>query len=791
MDAPRPERPLHILVLADRDWTHPQTGGNGANIYNQVSRWVAWGHRVTVVAGMYPGAAAFEQVSPQIAIHRMGGRATVFPRAIWSVLRGVGRDADVVLEVINGITFLTPLWLRKPRVALVHHVHRELYIGEFGRKGHLLAWVLETLPLRYLYRHTRFLTISRSARDDLVRVGIPRDQITVSYLGVDRGRYRRGTRAEEPRLIYVGRLKAYKRIELVLDVLEAVPGAKLDIVGDGDHREALEAEIARRGLAERVLMHGHVSEERKVELYGRAWVSLTASSSEGWSLTVMEAALCGTPSGAMAVGGLPESVVDGETGVLAHDTDELKRRVGQVIERPELREQMGAAAERRALTFTWERSARAYLEVIEDEAARGPTALGAVLAGSDGARSAALAAVTLANHAIGVVFAVTFARLLGATDYGSLAALLSAFIILAIPGSALQVATAREATVSALGWGVVRGWTRTLAAACVGLAALGAVLREPLADVLGVDEAWAAAALAPTLGLWLLVSVQRGALQGLGAHRDVGWSIMAEGTGRLVLAAVLVLAGAGVTGAFVAAPLSLLLVTAGLAVALARLDRPDAVTTQRAGSHPGRRLGELLGEARLPVVALTLLALLSNLDVILARHTVDGPDAGSYAAAALAAKTLVWVAIGVGLYLLPEATRLAAAGHDPRAALQRALAVVATLCAPPLAVFMLVPGPLLRLAFGTELAGAADQLRVLALAMALLAVACLAVQYMLALGRTAFVPVLAAVAVAEPLVLAHVDDLSGFAAVVLALQSVAALSLLAISLRRPPEIVPA
>jgi O-antigen/teichoic acid export membrane protein len=255
---------------------------------------------------------------------------------------------------------------------------------------------------------------------------------------------------------------------------------------------------------------------------------------------------------------------------------------------------------------------------------------------------------------------------------------------------------------------------------------------------------------------------------------------------------VLVLGGAGVTGAFVAAPLSLLLVTAGLAVALARLDARDEV---RAGVHDpvpgGRALRELLGEARLPVVALTLLALLSNLDVILARHAVDGPDAGSYAAAALAAKTLVWVAIGVGLYLLPEATRLAAAGHDPRVALQRALAVVAALCAPLLAVFMLVPEPLLRLAFGTELAGASGQLRVLALAMALLAVACLAVQYMLALGRTAFVPVLAAVAAAEPLVLAQVDDLSGFAAVVLALQSVAALSLLAISMRRPPEIATA
>ena len=371
MASPLPER-LHILLLADRDWTHPQTGGNGANIYNQVSRWVAWGHKVTVVAGMYPGAAPFQRFSDDLVVHRMGGRATVFPRAVWSVLRGIGRDADVVCEVINGITFLTPLWLRKPRVALVHHVHRELYLGEFGRLGHLLAWVLETMPLRVLYRRTPFLTISRSACDDLVGVGIPPEHITVEYLGVEGEAYHRRERSPEPRLVYVGRLKAYKRIEIVLDVLEAIPSAQLDVVGDGDHRENLEAEVARRGLGDRVTMHGYVSEERKGELYARAWVSLTASSSEGWSLTVMEAALCGTPSAAMAIGGLPESVLDGETGVLAHSVDELRRRVRELVERPDELERLGAAAESRARTFTWDRSAAAYLAILQARAGGAP-----------------------------------------------------------------------------------------------------------------------------------------------------------------------------------------------------------------------------------------------------------------------------------------------------------------------------------------------------------------------------------------------------------------------------------
>jgi glycosyltransferase involved in cell wall biosynthesis len=372
-----PEDRLNVLVLADRCWSHPQGGGTGANLYAQVKRWAEAGHRITVIAGDYPGAERVEQVAPNLTVHRMGGRGTVFPRGVWAVLRGLGRDADVVLEIINGITFLTPLWLRKPRVALVCHPHRELYVGEFGRfRGRLLAALLEELPLRLLYRRAPFLTISESARDDLVEIdGIPREHISVAYCGVEPGFFGRSERTLEPRLLYLGRLKAYKRIDHVLDVLEEVPGATLDIVGDGDHREAVEAEIERRGLGARVQMHGHVDDETRGKMYGRAWILLTASSSEGWGLTVIEAALCGTPSAALAVGGLRESIVDGETGVLADDMKELIRRVRELTADRDQLERLGEAARQRALTFTWERTAAANLRVLRSQfALRAPAA---------------------------------------------------------------------------------------------------------------------------------------------------------------------------------------------------------------------------------------------------------------------------------------------------------------------------------------------------------------------------------------------------------------------------------
>ena len=138
------------------------------------------------------------------------------------------------------------------------------------------------------------------------------------------------------------------------------------MAGEGDHREAIEHEMARRGLAPRVLMHGHVSEEKKLALLQRAWVNMTASSAEGWCLSVMEAAACGTPSVAMAVGGLPESIEDGETGLLAGTPEELVEKTRLIVEDDELRERLGEQARERAREFTWDRTAERNLRVLEE-----------------------------------------------------------------------------------------------------------------------------------------------------------------------------------------------------------------------------------------------------------------------------------------------------------------------------------------------------------------------------------------------------------------------------------------
>ena len=663
---------MHILVLADRDWKHPQGGGSGANLREQARRWIAAGNRVTVVCCSYPGAAR-EERDGALTIHRVGGRSTVFPRAIWRQWRGLVSDADVVLEVVNGVTFLTPLWLRTPRLVLVHHIHRRHYVAEMGRRrGRIAALLLETLPLRLLYRDARFLTVSESAAAEIAEHGVPAESIEVVRNGVDVGDSRGlGAKAVEPTLLYLGRLKRYKRIELVLDALERVPQARLEIAGDGEHRPELEREIERRGLGARVRLHGHVDEARKRELLGSAWVNVTASSNEGWCLTVMEAAAFGTPSVAIAEGGLRESIVHERTGLLATDAAELGDALARILADRELRERLGHAALARAAEFSWDATAGASLAALEAERATGrlPARSLSDLAASDFGRAGGLAAAVIVSNVIALAFTIVFARLLGAGGYGSLAALLSAFIILMVPGSALQIAVAREISAAgAKGGAGVRHWISRIALGAVLVAVAAVLLRDVLGAVLNVDQVWAAAAVPVCAFLWMIVSVERGALQGYQRYRVVAGSIVGEALARLGFGVLLVLAGLDVTGAFLATPLAL------IAIALL-LARPLLQELPRARDR--RPLLDLLAGAWIPVVGLTLLFALQEVHVIVVKHEVSDELAGSYGVAAVAAKAIIWVAVGLGMYLLPEAARRSHEGTDPRPVLMRTLTLIA------------------------------------------------------------------------------------------------------------------
>jgi O-antigen/teichoic acid export membrane protein len=395
-------------------------------------------------------------------------------------------------------------------------------------------------------------------------------------------------------------------------------------------------------------------------------------------------------------------------------------------------------------------------------------------------RAIGLAAAAMAANLVAVVFTVIFTRLLGTAGYGSLAALLNLTVILFVPGSALQVAAAREGTLGRLGRGgelagTLARWTRHLLIGLLAITLAAIVAREPLAALLNVRQEWAAAGVPATAALWLLVCVQRGLLQAGRAYRVVGLSIVFEALGRLAVGLAFVGLGLGVTGAYLGTAASLALTAVVLELVLRRRLGP---ATPGARQHPLRSLAR---DAALPIAALTVVAALQNVDVIMAKHALTETAAGVYAATVVAAKAVVWIAVGLGFWVVPEATRRAAAGGDPRTVLARGLGVIGAVAACALAVFAAVPALLLRTAFGAEYESGDEVLLTLGAAYALLAAAYIAVQFLLGLRRRWFAAALAVVALAEPILLLSANDLESFAAAVLAVQAVGAALVLAIA----------
>ena len=361
-----------------------------------------------------------------------------------------------------------------------------------------------------------------------------------------------------------------------------------------------------------------------------------------------------------------------------------------------------------------------------------------------------MAAAVMGGNVLALLFTVVFARRLGQTGYGSLSALISTYIILMVPGSAVQTTVAREVSAavaagdSAAGAGVWR-WLERLAGVTFLACAVSVLGRHGLAGVIGVgDVPWGAAATLPSGCLWLMVSVQRGALQGFHRYRAVGASWIGEQLARLLFAFALV-GPAGVSGVFFGTPLAL----AAVAVALVIPPRRVLPHPTPAGEHP---LSHLFVRAGAPVAALALVAWMQDGNVIIVKHVATGKQAGLYASAAVAAKAIMWIAVGLGLFLVPEAARRARLRLGAASVLASTLGLVALVALPMILIYATAGTPLMKAAFGNKFAAGADPLPWLGVALSLLACTYLAVQYHLALHRWRFIGLLVVAAIVQPAV---------------------------------------
>lgn len=356
--------PLKILVFNWQDITNPLAGGAEVHLHEVFERLAARGHEVTLFCHHFPGAK-HEEMRNGIRIIRKGGRFFFnfhVPVAYWTRFRKQGYD--VIVDDVNKIPFYTPLFCREPVQGVTHHLFGKSIFLETVFPLAAYVYIMERL-IKPVYKNVHFIIGSPSTSKEYIEWGFPEDQVTVVNYCVNKDIYYPddSNSYDKYRIGYFGRLKKYKSVEHLLRAMnklrEDYPQLHLDIIGDGDDKERLEALTAELALQDCVTFHGFIDEKQKAPLLQKMNFVVNTSSKEGWGLTVVEANACGAPVVAADVPGLRDSVVDNETGLLYEfgNIDELIARMKVFLDSGETRDLFRIRALAWAARFDWEHAA--------------------------------------------------------------------------------------------------------------------------------------------------------------------------------------------------------------------------------------------------------------------------------------------------------------------------------------------------------------------------------------------------------------------------------------------------
>lgn len=363
---------MNILVINWQDWLNPLSGGAEIHLHETFRRIAAWGHEVTLFCSGFDGAPE-EEVVDGIRIIRHGSRNLFNFLVPFYYLRKLRHQSyDVIVDDLNKIPFYTPLYVRKPLVAISHHFFGSSIFRETWFLPGAYVYLSEKM-VDFFYKKTPFLVVSKSTLDEFVSRGFSRKNFTLAMNAIDHSRLKPTgvPKTPQPSVGYFGRLKKYKSVDHVVQafakVRQQMPDASLTIIGRGDFQPELERVAKELGVDDATHFTGFVSEEEKLRLLQELWVVVNPSMKEGWGIVNVEANACGTPAIAADSPGLRDSVIDKETGELYPygDISALAEQLLAVLRNDTQREQYRQNALNFAGSLTWEKTAQITVEVLQ------------------------------------------------------------------------------------------------------------------------------------------------------------------------------------------------------------------------------------------------------------------------------------------------------------------------------------------------------------------------------------------------------------------------------------------
>tara|TARA_B100000073_G_scaffold164257_1_gene135969 strand:- start:6168 stop:7355 length:1188 start_codon:yes stop_codon:yes gene_type:complete len=363
-----------LAVIAWRDLEAPDSGGSEEHLTQVSQHWTNAGLSVNIrTAGVQGLPAQVERNGSKVI--RKGGRVSIFPGAAFQVLRGGLGSADGVIDVFQGMPFLSPLWTRRPRVGLIHHCHMGTWsdLAPIGLAQ--LGYCIERFAIRHIYRSTPLVTLSPSSAEEIVKcMKIKPEQLRVGPVGIDSDFIPDTTSGEAEILLVVagGRFmppKGFDRIPAILSsVKKKIPALQAVIFGDGPEKSRIESQIQKHSAEDWITLPGFISREDQVSLYQKAKLLIAPSRREGWNMTITEAAACGTPAVATKIPGHLDAVMNQQTGYLVENDYEMAEAIIAGLSDESKRIEMRKNSLEHAQKFRWEHTAAIILNALCDDA---------------------------------------------------------------------------------------------------------------------------------------------------------------------------------------------------------------------------------------------------------------------------------------------------------------------------------------------------------------------------------------------------------------------------------------
>lgn len=302
--------------------------------------------------------------------------------------------ADVILA-LDPVSVGLPAWIASfvTRTPLVVKVVGD-YAWEQGRQRFGVRVLLDdfvrtkqsSLFVRFFQKVQTFVVSkamrvivpSQYMKGIVVAWGIPKEKISVVYNAgpVEREMGHKNVlrgllKYHDKFIVTVGRLVPWKHIDEIIDAVGKLGSAgltpKLLIIGDGPDEKKLMDHVEKKGMQEQVLFTGRLPNDITLAYIKAADVFVLNSSYEGFSHLLLESLTIGTPTAATNVGGNPELVVDGKTGLLVpvHDTQALSKALQRLLTDEMLRRNVSSNGKRAAGKYTVDRMVRETRGILE------------------------------------------------------------------------------------------------------------------------------------------------------------------------------------------------------------------------------------------------------------------------------------------------------------------------------------------------------------------------------------------------------------------------------------------